>query len=190
MTLTIQAGKYYRIRHGRKVGPLTFQKNSNTWQCPNFGLTWKLSGDTVFPHCAYLDLIAEWTEEMTNASHIIPSANGRTYDLTALETPFGLLPEDVQRALRAWEHGLEHWRADHWAAVLPATNPASSFTYRARPAPKATEHVLWWRAGHSTAHCGLSVGHHKITISYTGDTPPCEVFTAPSGATITVEKAE
>ena len=39
-------------------------------------------------------------------AHII-THEGRTFDLTALETPFGLLPEPVQVALIAWPHGVE-----------------------------------------------------------------------------------
>ena len=39
-------------------------------------------------------------------AHII-THDGLTYDLTALEAPFGLLPEPVQEALIAWPHGAE-----------------------------------------------------------------------------------
>ena len=39
-------------------------------------------------------------------AHIVTN-EGRDYDLTALETPFGLLPDSVQEALRAWPHGVE-----------------------------------------------------------------------------------
>jgi hypothetical protein len=39
--------------------------------------------------------------------HIIHSTDGQTYDLTTNRTPFGLLPKDVQTAMKAWPHGWE-----------------------------------------------------------------------------------
>ena len=56
-------------------------------------------------------------------SHII-THNGRTYDLTALKTPFGLLPKFVKIALKNWPHGREIYRYDEtgnngeWVDVL------------------------------------------------------------------------
>ena len=69
-------------------------------------------------------------------AHII-THEGRTYDLTALETPFGLLPEPVKEALKAWPHGVEHWRSDHWTSGH-SLSFAGSFAYRAKPAPVET----------------------------------------------------
>ena len=69
-------------------------------------------------------------------AHII-THEGRTYDLTALETPFGLLPEPVKEALKAWPHGVEHWRSDHWTSGH-SLSFAGSFAYRGKPAPAET----------------------------------------------------
>ena len=133
---------------------------------------------------------------MTNAPHIITSANGRTYDLTALETPPCLLPNDVREALEAWPHGLTRLYSSHlsgnpaWKDVPAICRiSADAAIHRARPAPKVTEHVLWWYGGRVSLD-RWSSDTHKITMTYTGDTLPYEVFTSPSGATITVEKAE
>ena len=69
-------------------------------------------------------------------SHIIHH-NGRTYDLTALETPFGLLPEPVQVALRRWPHGWEYWSAaTGWCGKTCIAN--YSLVSRAKPAPAET----------------------------------------------------
>ena len=67
--------------------------------------------------------------------HII-THEGRDYDLTALETPFGLLPETVQEALSAWPHGLL-WYDGGWREN---NGPVGSecFVYRAKPAPTET----------------------------------------------------
>jgi hypothetical protein len=79
--------------------------------------------------------------------HIIQSEDGQTYDLTTNRIAFGLLPEDVQRAMNDWPHGWEMYDSsgqwDQWPTPLWSF-PA---TYRAIPAPKVTEHVLYWRDG-------------------------------------------
>jgi hypothetical protein len=132
---------------------------------------------------------------MTNPPHIIQSANGRTYDLTALETPFGLLPEDVREALEAWPHG---WHRFHcvngeykWQSSdneILGMYPATS--YRAKPAPKITEHVMWWASGNYAVLTKAPWHTHRLTIRHIGDTLPYGTYTGPDGATITVEKAE
>ena len=64
-------------------------------------------------------------------AHIV-THNGREYDLTKLETPFGLLPKSVQEALQAWPHGWEVYDHGWWEAFkLWDTSQA----YRATPAP-------------------------------------------------------
>ena len=143
-----------------------------------------------------LDLIAEWTDEMTNPPHIITSANGRTYDLKALETPPCLLPSDVREALEAWPHG---WTRLYSSAF--AGNPAwkdiervsaDAAIHRARPAPKVTEHVWYWRLGDTAAGSIRDERDtHKITIRHTGDTLPFGTYKLEgSDATFTVEKVE
>jgi hypothetical protein len=80
--------------------------------------------------------------------HIIQSEDGQTYDLTTNRIAFGLLPKDVQDALSAWPHGIELflYGPDKWIRS-DSTPPydlhsVSEFVYRARPAPKGTEHVM------------------------------------------------
>jgi|GEM_PF-4732902 len=68
-------------------------------------------------------------------AHII-THEGRQYDLTALETPFGLLPEPVQEALRAWPYGIV-WYDGIWRKSRGRCH-ADAFTYRAVPAPTET----------------------------------------------------
>jgi hypothetical protein len=98
--------------------------------------------------------------------HIIHSTDGQTYDLTTNRIPFGLLPDDVQEAMKAWPHGWEifnglgkwkHWPDPSWSVAN---------TYRAIPAPKVTEYVLYWREeGHATTYfCNNPVDTHRITL--------------------------
>jgi mRNA-degrading endonuclease RelE of RelBE toxin-antitoxin system len=131
---------------------------------------------------------------MTDTPHIITSANGRTYDLTALETPPALLPADVHKALEDWRHGLQRLHSSQfrlepqWRDVDHIV--ADAAVYRAKPAPKTTEHVLWWRAGTDATTFIGDIDTHRLTIRHTGDTLPYGTYTGPDGATFTVEKAQ
>ena len=80
-----------------------------------------------------LDLIAEWKDQPERTV----TTNGRHYDLTKLETPFGLLPKPVQKALKAWPHGVERYIDGEWIG-FGASFFWRSTTYRAKPAPKET----------------------------------------------------
>ena len=68
-------------------------------------------------------------------AHIV-THEGRDYDLTALETPFGLLPEPVQKALQSWPHGRQRYTSQLWADDNDGM--FSAVTYRAKPAPVET----------------------------------------------------
>lgn len=124
--------------------------------------------------------------------HIIKSRlDGNTYDLTKITTSFGLLPEDVQEAIGAWEHGVECYSGDRssWWPVHrkdPACYPR--WTYRCRPAPTVTKQVIW--LGKGSGGTRLPSDTHRITIRYTGDTLPCGEYTGPDGAVFIVEEAK
>jgi hypothetical protein len=96
-------------------------------------------------------------------AHIIQSSNGRVYDLRTLETPFGLLPEDVQKALKAWPHGQELWGGNSWWEYHSG-GFSPTHTYRAKPAPEVKEYVLYWKAKlHATLY-QYPHDTHRITI--------------------------
>jgi hypothetical protein len=128
---------------------------------------------------------------MTNPPHIFTSAiDGETYDLTKNRIRWDLLPADVQEALGIWPHGFLYWWAGKWHEVDDIRR-ADDGIYRARPAPKVTEHVLWWRLGYEDTYPRKRhKDTHRLTIRHTGDTMPYGTYTGPDGATITVEKAE
>ena len=135
MSLKIEAGKYYRTRDGRKVGPMVCRRDAlsediGRW-CVKLGdgECWSDSGKA---NSGY-DLIAEWRDQ---PAHII-THNGRVYDLTALETPFGLLPKPVKEALQAWPYGVERYIDGEWIG-FGASVWWKSTTYRAKPAPAET----------------------------------------------------
>ena len=72
-------------------------------------------------------------------AHII-THEGRTFDLTALETPFGLLPEPVQEALKAWPHGFEMmtYSGQMIEYSFPDMKGNRGAVWRAKPAPAET----------------------------------------------------
>ena len=75
------------------------------------------------------DITAEWQDDQP--AHIV-THEGHLYDLTALETPFGLLPEPVQEALKAWPHGVCVYGGNGWWDVSPEWDKRQA--YRAIPA--------------------------------------------------------
>ena len=104
--------------------------------------------------------MAIWTDITAQTIH---STNGRTYDLTALETPLALLPDDVLHALRTWPHGLLLLASSgEWVSCAGAACIES--TYRAKPAPKVTEHVLYWEPDWHASKGKCAHHTHKITI--------------------------
>ena len=72
-------------------------------------------------------------------AHII-THEGRTFDLTALEAPFGLLPEAVQVALQAWPHGVEMmaYSGQMIEYNFPDMKGKRGAVWRAKPAPTET----------------------------------------------------
>ena len=97
MTLKIEAGKFYRTRDGRKVGPMrvwvsedgTFDDGSDDGEYwGSDGL--HAEGIKIYDHKPDRDLIAEWTDE---------PARKHFTDLTAIDCPFGELDDDTQSRL-------------------------------------------------------------------------------------------
>jgi hypothetical protein len=164
MTFTIQAGKYYRTRDGRKVGPMHKLKYPRAGKFNWVDLrdhAWSEDGGfDLYSRQSPADLIAEWQGD--TPAHIIQSSNGRVYDLTALEAPFGLLPEDVQNALKDWPHGCEIWRYHGWSDINPSWS--TGCVYRAKPAPKVKEYVLYWHKDGNAKFKQWAEDTHRITI--------------------------
>jgi len=97
------------------------------------------------------------------ADHIIHSEDGQTYDLTQNRIAFGLLPDDVQEAMKAWPHGWElFYGCGKWKPWEPKWSAVG--TYRAKPVPKAVEHVLFWKAGVDATMSERNYDTHRIII--------------------------
>lgn len=122
-----------------------------------------------------------------STNHIIHSSDGDTYDLTTNRYTWFMLPEDVQKAMQDWPHG---WKIavtrDEWADISPSWGNYN--IYRAKPAPRVTEHVLHWSAGEAALNVRYSDHTHRITIRYSDDTLPAGEYKGPDGAAFIVEE--
>lgn len=122
--MKIERGKFYRAEDGTKQGPmdgyneLHWVKGQACAETPG----WKWDGSVAegypAPHGA---LIAEWHD----------------IDLTQITTPFGLLDEETQKALKAHEGEIEYYDVGgHWLVPVCGPDWVVSLTYRAKPEPK------------------------------------------------------
>ena len=121
MTLKIEAGKFYRTRDGRKVGPMQrrddqdyFPFDINSHVHPHDGdiqrQLWQEDGTGD----EGLHIIAEWTDTPA-------------IDLTAITTPFGLLDEATQAALKAHGGPYEAYFYRGWGACEPGFTPSTAY---------------------------------------------------------------
>ena len=141
--LQIEAGKYYRTRDGRKVGPMLewradvkrpFEVDSAAYGTDLFTSFWTREGAS--DEGTQADLIAEWNDDQP--AHII-THEGRTFDLFDDVQPlFGMLPDPVQSALLSWDGVIQRWDGDWLDRVVDERHIlgfSSHQAYRAKPAP-------------------------------------------------------
>jgi hypothetical protein len=118
--LKIEEGKFYRTRDGQKVGPMNPSISGGSWPWECLGSVYSDSGVRWYGASRpETDLVAEWV------------------DLTAITTPYGLLPEEVRRALREHKGDYEYYShvAQGCWLVVADNDPCWSPTtvYRAKP---------------------------------------------------------
>jgi hypothetical protein len=81
--MKIEAGKYYKTRDGRKIGPMESYISSNTlhsWKAQNY--LWGNDGTSYMTGCLYLDIIEEWVEPQSDKAKL----SGETIDMIALDS--------------------------------------------------------------------------------------------------------
>ena len=117
------------------------------------------------------------TQVKHNPAHII-THQGREYDLTALETPFGLLPDPVQEALKVWPHGLELYNCDETGSRGAWINAPYAFrdwhTVRVKPEPYREQVALYFgelRVGALVSR--VRTDTHRITFDLVDGKPDC-----------------
>lgn len=123
--LKIEAGKYYRTRDGKKVGPMgerwPAHFKSGRWGVYGVSRQWNDEGRmwSEYGGATDGDLVAEWRDGP---------------DLTAIKTPFGLLDREAQEALKAHGGPYEMWAGDGWSHH-PSPAWDGWYAYRVKPAP-------------------------------------------------------
>jgi hypothetical protein len=174
--LKIEAGKFYRTRNGRKVGPMEAFETTD-------GYNWRSRGDVKgfwsdagqrqnIALRETTDLIAEWSDAP---------------DLTAITTPFGLLDAETQDALRKHggpyeafvqnECGFE-WRRQGYDGVTMETHRA--LAWRVKPTPPApkvetvTLHGERYQWGQAIKACAEDT--HRITFDLIDGEPDCSTI--------------
>lgn len=136
---------------------------------------------------AWIEYAASWREAASPHWRIISRAaqplphgharlpSGEIIDLTAITTPFGLLPADVQQALR--DHGGPYHafklnNGYEWVDV--ASIAVGALAYRVRPLPpepKVEEVVLYWYAGECASSLRMGKDTHRITLNLRDGVP-------------------
>lgn len=127
--MQIEAGKYYKTRDGRKVGPMAANDN-DMWpwivkgSMPRTGFAWKQDGIgcSYSPHSEYdtnLDLIAEWTDT--------PAEPKLWRDMTPEEKGALLLAHHEGNVIEGWMYG------DKWTPIDADWSEHNA--YRVKPNP-------------------------------------------------------
>jgi hypothetical protein len=155
--MKIEAGKYYRTRDGRKVGPMSkdgFNGDGFPWMYELGAGWWSDTGQRLSEKSRETqDLIAEWTDAV---------------DLTNITTPFGLLPKETQDALKAHGGPYQIWGGNDWLDGSPYWW-AGTTTYRVKPQPTTDTVVLYGQnLGKEWFFCSNKDprDHTKITLIF------------------------
>ena len=99
-------------------------------------------------------------------AHII-THEGRAFDLTALETPFGLLPEPVQEALKAWQCGVDQYTSCGWKNhAMHKVSYHPCVVYRAKPAPAETRVQCYRRPSGKPKEHGTCIKNPDGSINW------------------------
>lgn len=164
--MQIEAGKFYRTRDGRKVGPMREDPNysprpfdvDSYFPAPLGRTLWTRDGES--DEGSNLDLVAEWLDPV---------------DLTALTTPFGLLDEvygpGTQEALKAHGGPYEVWSnafGGSWVGCEALW--VASCTYRVKTMPPTppqprTLYLCEFRDGERSFHA-TAIDATKAALSY------------------------
>jgi hypothetical protein len=162
MTIKIEAGKYYRTRDGRKVGPMVKDGCYNDgfpWMYDIGAGWWSDDGQRKSKRLREThDIIAEWTD-------------APDVDLTKITAPFGLLPKETQDALKAHGGPYEIWRENGWDEWLPLWTVTA--TYRVKPALRVEKVGGYYSRSHGLLHFRANECTHKITFDLIDGEPDC-----------------
>ncbi len=133
--MQIEAGKYYRTRAGRKVGPM--RATPSTW---GFNYLWRWCAVDEKPDAYGFGV---WCSDGFSHKDPIIAEWAVAPDLTAITTPYGLLDDATREALKAHGGPYEFLSdACEWMDPLVPVRWFPLDIYRVKPqTPKPRE---WW----------------------------------------------
>lgn len=163
-TLKIEAGRFYKTRDGRKVGPMIEDKwhdRDYGWTVEHefnaeYGKAWRADGtfhvDRSKKHSA--DLIAEWIDEPVVAKPKPSNDNAQPkFKVGDIVTPSHGWSKDSATVTQVkdgrvsvrWNNGAfgseNGWREDELSPVLPAPTTIVALIENGQPKPSSTPHV-------------------------------------------------
>jgi hypothetical protein len=156
--MKIEAGKYYKTRDGRKVGPMVHWKPDGQWPWSDH----KTSGSDIWKDdggaCDKANtLVAEWTDapDLSNP----------------LGQVFGLMPPETQEAMKAhggpWELFVAEWKDCPRPAWLEGQ------AYRVKPAPIRETVTLIGNVNSGFDYSGWTTNTHRIQFDLIDGKPDC-----------------
>lgn len=163
--IKLEAGKYYKTRDGRKVGPMRRDPDLYViWDCMEMypeddDYHWFGDGRRGHASCDdCIDLIAEWPSDDTPAQ----PEPALWRDMTPEQKGVLLLAAHEGKVIECWHHSDT---PEYWAEVDPSW--ADNCAYRIRPDPKLdTVTGYFWRSYGLSLFSGyhVSCATHRITF--------------------------
>jgi hypothetical protein len=157
--MKIEAGRYYKTRDGRKVGPMEPLETESVYAMTDGDETWTMEGKYSAYQCDMaLDLIAEWTDapDLSNP----------------LGQVLGLMPPETQEAMKAHGGPYERYMHGDWCAMI-YRDWHSDIAYRVKPAPIRKTVTLYFRLDERAYQERLDNDTHRFIVPLIDGKPDC-----------------
>ena len=173
--LQIEAGKYYKTRDGRKVGPMETSHINPQWPWRGDGSDVTYANTGKHLHWGgedEIDLIAEWTDT--------PKTWGDMTDAEKVSQEWTVCPYETWQQL-----DLDVYEAKQVVG-------SDMFIYRTKPEP-VVEAVTAYGKGHGAmwefrTHCHMAKLTHRLTFTTKDGEPATGTFRNDAGDVITMER--
>lgn len=155
--MKIEAGKFYKTRDGRKVGPMRECGKLYRWKGIMNGTSYTyLSNGTWLDGVENnKDLIAEWVDTPTLWRDMTPEEKGAI-----------LLAYHEGREIECWSESDPEWEEINCPSFI------SVCAYRIKPEPK--RETLYWNRNSFGSLSKMPQDTHKITFDLKGGKPDCD----------------
>lgn len=153
--MKLEAGKYYKTRDGRKVGPAEYEGGApSPWNVPSeYGSLYFSCDGRICTYHRDGDIIAEWTDDETPKlwRDMTPEEKGALL----LAHHEGKVIENTLNGGKSWSRGNPYW--------------ADGYAYRIKPEPKVETVVMsghtWNNGWYFDTHRKEGRPTHRITLT-------------------------